>query len=183
MSIKNIIFSISMALFVTACGGGSSSSGGSDNGVRVFTGTQNIIVSARGVSEVGSSDFVLEADGNNITIRDEDFIATGVANAGNFSITSPMFTLEVDAQSRCTGSVTYTGTIIGVQVTGDLAGSFDCGFATVRVTGRFDASTNNRAKSLQSSLSDILKSIKQQGLRRAGCLEQLQLFLMQYLWK
>lgn len=148
-----LVLMSAMTLGLAACGGGSSSSSDSSSGDR-FSGVQTITI----LGESEQAGFVMTVSGSTVTIRDEDFTASGALNSnGRFSVTVPPFALSVDGIS-CTFNLVYTGTISGNSTSGNLSGSATCLGTRFAITGTFAANKGN-SKQLVNSLSDVVLSL------------------------
>lgn len=148
---KKIIVSFCL-LFITACGGGDSSSGAGDNTspgesipanfVGTYTGTLNLTASAVGLTESDSfsitvtvmSDGTVRFDGDE---PDETF-TVGITNAGDFSGSITV------TEDECSGTLSVTGRVDGSQASGSVTGDGQCTVngvnLSVTLRGDFSAS-------------------------------------------
>ncbi|MGH1426601.1 MAG: hypothetical protein ACRBEE_01575 [Arenicella sp.] len=132
-------FITSFILLIAACGQGGSSSTETKTKVRNFVGQQTIVLTNNGQSASEMDDFILKLTGNVVTVVDEDFSATAVLSSDDtFFLSSPSFSTTSDGIT-CTGNVSYSGTINGDNVSGDIAGEFNCSGIIFNVTGDFSA--------------------------------------------
>ena len=138
-SLNFLLLITSIVFLLSACGQGGSSSTATKSKVRNFLGEQTIVLTNDGQSASEVDDFILKLTGNVITVVDEDFSATGVLDSENkFSLSSPSFSTSSDGIT-CSGSVSYSGLIVGDSVTGEITGEFNCSGITFNVTGSFSA--------------------------------------------
>jgi len=140
MTIKYICI-ISAVLILSACGGGSSSSGGSEFR-KVFSGMQTLTLKVNGQElSTETVNFSLELTGNDVVIRAREFVAEGVANAGNFSAKGE-YSFRLDDGSLCRSPITYTGTVIGKNVNGSVQNAIICENIAANIVGTFTAATS-----------------------------------------
>ena len=126
-----------VASLVTACGGGSSKSGGSSN---IFVGKQEVrITQSRTTSPTRSTDFRLTLNGNQITIFDTQFTISAVLAGQSFTATSPSISISAQNSSCTSFTITYTGTVTESMVTGQITGALDC-VVPATIEGSFSAS-------------------------------------------
>ena len=144
---KQLIFIAALALLVTGCGGGGSSSDASGAGTR-YSGVQNITFSANGTSSASSVRFVMVVNDDTVFITDEGnpaVTARGTLNGGQFTATGNS-TGTVDGIT-CTFRLTYTGTVADGRTQGNFNGTAPCvqGGATINftVSGSFSATSGS----------------------------------------
>ena len=138
MKIRFSLFSC-LILLLAACGGGSSTSDEAGAEENNFVGTQTITLSNADISVTETDNFTLAVDEQVVTIVDEDFNATGTLNSDNqFVVSSPIFSTTSDGVT-CSGSVTYSGQIVGENTTGNIQGEFNCSGTVFDVSGEFSA--------------------------------------------
>lgn len=144
---------VSFVLFISACGGGDSDSGGSADAtipgtnvpvsfVGTYQGTLNVSASALGTSISDSFPITITVNEDSTVRFDgddpEETFTVGLQNDGVFQGGLPL------DQSGCTGNVTVTGQVDGTNVTGDLAGTGNCDIdgltVEVDLVGDFNAS-------------------------------------------
>lgn len=142
----NVIAFFSLFLFLSACGGGSSSGGGQTND-GVFSGSAEFTLSAEGESEtqIVPIGFVIQNNViTNFTLGDE-MTEPSVALTGNsFSVSgSQDMAITTDGVSCITPILTLSGTVAGDTITGNLSGAIECTVSgetiTVEVSGAFTA--------------------------------------------
>ncbi|MFT5572324.1 MAG: hypothetical protein ACI9FR_001247 [Cryomorphaceae bacterium] len=149
---KKIFLIISIA-FLSACGGGDSSSGAAvdpttagtmipANFVGTYIGTLNLEASALGITESDSfaititvtADGMLRFDGD----EPDETVTVGVTNAGDFSASLSI------TEDPCTGTINLVGTVDGTTASGTVSGEGTCseGGLTVdaELSGNFSAS-------------------------------------------
>jgi len=137
MKFKLFLISIIACVVLSACGQGSSTSSDTRGKQGNFVGSQTIILNNEGNTASEVDDFVLQLDGDVVTIIDEDFRATSQIGSNNqFSLSSPMFSTTSNGVT-CTGSVAYSGTINGDEVSGDISGEFNCSGIRFDLSGNF----------------------------------------------
>jgi len=127
------------ALGLSACGGGSSSSGSEveetpagnnlpANFVGVYNGTISaevkVTVGSLSESESNSEAIVItvSADGTIVFSIDDEEISIGVANDGSFAGNFDLNTFV----EQCEGTVSVTGTVNGTIATGTVSGAGEC---------------------------------------------------------
>ncbi|MEM7357976.1 MAG: hypothetical protein AAF431_02635 [Pseudomonadota bacterium] len=141
-----------VSLFLFACGGGDSSSGGGvenstpgmnlpANFVGVYTGTVTLTASAAGLSETDTFMITITVFANG-TVRfdgdepDETF-TVGITDAGAFS-----GNIEI-AEDECEGTLGVVGQVDGTNATGTVEGEGECEVSgltlDVELTGTFTA--------------------------------------------
>lgn len=130
---RQVLFGAILVVFLAACGGGGSDSGGMDTipgtdipsrFVGVYTGTLTVTASALGLSESTSfaitvtvtADGMLRFDGDE---PDETF-TVGLTNDGRFRGTLPA---DID---DCNGELQIEGQVDGSNVTGQVSGEGQC---------------------------------------------------------
>lgn len=154
MKNKSILICIVLACLLTACGGGSSSSGGASSANSANDGrysgmqTVNAMVSNSN-SQAVSVTFVMAVEGNNVSILDTEFTASGAIVDGAFSVDSGEVVF-VDEQLNCQGNVVYVGRVENQMSNGSFNGQFNCiaaGFDVppIIITGTFTAMLNPSA--------------------------------------
>ena len=140
MKIRFSLFSC-LILLLAACGGGSSTSDEAGAEENNFVGTQTITLSNADISVTETDNFTLAVDEQVVTVVDEDFNATGTLNSDNqFVVSSPIFSTTSDGVT-CSGSVTYSGQIVGANTTGNIQGEFNCSGTVFDVSGEFSAAS------------------------------------------
>ena len=128
-----------MMLMLAACGGGSSTSDEAGTNEDNFVGTQTITLSNADISVTETDNFTLLVDEQVVTVVDEDFNATGTLNSDNqFVVSSPIFSTTSDGVT-CSGSIIYSGQIVGSNATGTIQGEFNCSGTVFGVSGEFSA--------------------------------------------
>ncbi|MFT5137223.1 MAG: hypothetical protein ACI9XU_002217 [Arenicella sp.] len=148
---KKIIVSFCL-VFITACGGGDSSSGAGEstnpgqdfpaNFVGTYIGVVNLTASAVGLTESDSFPITVTVLANG-TVRfdgddpDETF-TVDITNAGDFAGDISV------VEDECTGTLSVTGRVDGSQATGNVTGDGQCTISGVNlsVTLRGDFSAN-----------------------------------------
>jgi len=136
----SLVLWIAALITLSACGQGSSTSNDARARQSSFVGTQTIVLSNGADSASEVDDFVLNVDGEVVTIVDEDFSATGELSPDNqFILSSPIFSTSSDGIT-CTGSVLYAGGLNGQTVSGSISGQFNCSDITFAVSGEFSGS-------------------------------------------
>lgn len=169
---------LAIGLLLTACGGGSSSSGGATAPVAAapaavsndgtYTGVWNSVTTftANGQTDQESADvgLTITVNGNNISITDGDFVATGTISAMNgFDAVADNYQFSEDGIS-CAGRLTFSGVIRSTpgSITGNSRGLLSCTQSGVTiqldVTGPYSANRGS-AKALSSTLRSGLPKI------------------------
>jgi len=129
---KKIIIALSF-LFLSACGGGDSDSGGSventaagdslpENFVGTYTGSIEVTASGLGLTVTETFDITITVNDNG-TIdfqSDGETFSAGIANDGNFSVS-----VDID-EEECTGTVSVTGSVDGTTASGNGSGEGQC---------------------------------------------------------
>ena len=145
----NRIIAILLAIFMSACGGGGSSDGGG-GGANPYTGTYigtvTATFSAPGVPSMTESFAItveINADGTVRIIDEEGTFSTGNMNGNSFSITDFVTSTENDVS--CSGTQTFSGTVEGATISGQITASFSCtkgsqGPVHISVSGTLSAS-------------------------------------------
>lgn len=152
------------SLGLTACGGGGSGGG---SGGSPFDGNYNgvatVVFSAPGIpnsTELITTNFTIS--GTTIAITDGEISGTGTLNPdGSFSI--PFSGIDTLDGITCQLNLTFTGTVSGNTVTGNVSGSAPCsGFGisvTVAIQGSFSANRVGRAVANSSSMAEGIRAM------------------------
>ena len=138
---KKIILSFCL-LFLSACGGGDSSSGAGDNTtpgenipanfVGTYTGTLNLTASAAGLTESDSFPITVTVMANGMVRFDGDdpdeTFTVGIANSGEF--TGSITVVE----DECSGTLSVTGRVDGSVANGTVTGDGKCTVSGVEIS-------------------------------------------------
>lgn len=130
---KKLFISLSF-LFLSACGGGSSDSGGSqvtntdpgsdipENFLGVYNGTIDVTASGLGltVSEAFELTITVNENGTIDFTSEGETASAGITNAGDFSVS-----VSVD-EDGCTGTIDVSGSVDGTIASGSGSGSGEC---------------------------------------------------------
>ena len=122
--ILSLFFVTSITLLI-ACGGGGAS-GGAGQFAGTYTGTETLTLSGGGVSApVGTFPLLIVIA--SVTITDVDGIEYAGELAGNTFSASGVVPISPGGGITCQpATVTYAGSIAGVQITGNIGSNFSC---------------------------------------------------------
>jgi len=163
-----LLASFILAIFLTSCGGGSSSGG--PQFVGTYIGTATLTLSAPAGSETGENlgvQFVISPNGV-VSVSDPGMpvYAEGPLTGNTFLIIAAGSVLDEPGVLMCTGTFTFTGTISGNMMTGTVSSdNLGCNGVPFTLTGSFTATLQAQgsislpAKGLRDQ---IRESVKQQ---------------------
>ena len=169
---KSLVLPMVTTFFVavTGCGGGGSSSGGggSGGGGTVYTGTATITLSAPGVaSQTTTFPITITVSGGIVTVSDPEITGSAPISADGTNFTVRVNFVVAESGVSCNGTVIYTGTIAGANVSGPVSGSAPCSVSgttiTVTINGSFSANQSVSASALiGDSMSNRIKTFVKQ---------------------
>ena len=169
---KSLVLPMVTTFFVavTGCGGGGSSSGGggSGGGGTVYTGTATITLSAPGVaSQTTTFPITITVSGGIVTVSDPEITGSAPISADGTNFTVRVNFVVAESGVSCNGTVIYTGTIAGANVSGPVSGSARCSVSgttiTVTINGSFSANQSVSASALiGDSMSNRIKTFVKQ---------------------
>ena len=135
---------IGLAVFITACGGGTG--GGSGGGFSgTYAGTGSVTFQGAGVSSTRTGNFTLIVGANgNVTFQEGGVtIGTGTINGNQFSITLPASRFDQPAVT-CSGTFQLNANISFASVNGTVSSNgIVCNLTSVTITGSFAATRTN----------------------------------------
>ena len=148
MKIQNVIIFAVLVLFLTACSGGGSSSGGpitENDGI--FSGFATVTLSAAGTSDTEDIDLQVVVANNIVTSVTFGGLeeASSIPVVGNtvsllFQDTVPVM---LDDNINCTGSFEFAGMFSGDTLNGPINGALDCSMdgitVQIQISGSFTA--------------------------------------------
>jgi len=146
------LFVLASFIFISACGGGGSDSGGMvsptlpgtnvpTSFVGVYTGTLNLEASALGITQRESFPLTVEVTSDAMVrlTADGESVTVGLANDGEFRANLPVPENSAD----CTGTIGIEGSVDGTSASGTLSGEGRCNIsgldADVDLSGDFNA--------------------------------------------
>jgi hypothetical protein len=156
---------LSVIILITGCGSGGSSSSDGGGSARVFNGTENITISAPGVSIPTNIAINIQITGSQVTITDGDgFRFTGTLSGNNFTASGVVTLGDLGDGLVCQDlSLNYSGSVSGSNITGTISGSNNCtspaGNITLTTRGSFNASsTSKQYIGKENGLKEIIRS-------------------------
>jgi len=153
-----ILFALTL---LSACGGAGSESGGLTSARALKSiGTQSIVLSTQGSVLRNQTSVQLSFDPMNETVRidDADFRALAKVTAGAYRVSSPTLNIDIDAATRCSGAVIYSGRINPSTTSGNLSGSISCNGIVYTVSGVYSAEAiSSKIIPIADSISDAVR--------------------------
>lgn len=158
-----------LIITLSACGGGTTGGGGTQNSPHVgtYNGTVTLTATAPGVQPVSVSDAIavfIRQDGTVLLGDSENIFATGTLDGNTFSVTAAASVVSDD--TSCSGNITITGTAANGTVTGTISSSgVTCRGIPINITGSYSATRTSTTANVSSVLQEPSTSLSS-ALRR-----------------
>ena len=152
---------IGLAAFLSACGGGDTSSGGGASVTGTYSGPWNATLTGAGsMTNLGPGMIVVVINPNNTVVLDPNTPIPGRGTLSGNTITANYNAAFANTSGlACTGMIAVAGTVSGNTVTGTIGPStFRCNGVPFTVRGRYTATKTARALLRDAPLSDAVRS-------------------------
>ena len=155
---------IGLAVFLTACGGGDTSSGGGASFAGTYSGPWRVTVRGGGGSFTGTGTIVVVINPNNSVVLDPNTPVPGRGTiSGNMITASYPGAFANSPGITCTGAVAVRGTVSGNTISGTIGPStITCNGIPFTIQGTFTATKTAKALLHDTSLNERLSAIVRQ---------------------